>query len=343
MRRVAQVLILIVLIVLIIPVFLPNQIQAEAEREFDFPAGIIFEDFNNFNEFAKWDPWTSDDSNIEKEFFSPYRGKGAGYKWSSSEDYGDLTISKSEPNKYVEYKMKGFNLGEHSDMKVEFKSQSPKKTMVKWTISSDKIDYFSRYYTYFTSEKLNDKLEQGLKNLQRELKTSSLTPEQAQSLGPDEIMKENFDGLKLIVVENFASLDEEEIKTATEESFGLIYSYMVDFLKVSPSKVNKPVSYYEYIDTAKKETKFYCGYPLNESVKPGEGMELFSIPAGETLVCIHKGSYSTLSKTLKLMREKAKKEKLKLGNSYWEEYLNDPETVKNEKELLTKIYIPIKK
>ena len=342
MRRLAQLLILIVLAVLLIPMFLPNQIDAIAEKEFDVPAGIIFEDFNNLNEFSKWEPWTSNDSLAEKEFYSPYRGKGAGYKWTSSNNSGEITILKSEANQWIEYKMVGYNLGEKSKMKVEFSPVTKSKTLVKWSISSEKLDYFSRYYTYFTSEKLNDKLEEGLMTLENSLKTASLTPEQAQSLQPEVITKESFEGLKLLVVQNTASLDEDEINTATEESFGLIYSYLVDFIKVSPNELNNPITYFEFIDTARKETKFYCGYPLTESINPGEGMQLFSIPASEALVCIHKGDYSTLSSTLSKMKEYAKLNKLKLGNPYWEEYLNDPETVKNKSELLTKIYIPIK-
>src|SRR5690606_10617126 len=112
--------------------------------------------------------------------------------------------------------------------------------------------------------------------------------------------------------------------------------------KIPPQTIGKPTTYYEYIDTASKKAKFYCGYPITETVKPEEEMQLFSLPAGEALVYIHKGNYDSFDKVLKKMKDYAVKNKLKLSNSHWKTYLNDPEVVKDTSELLTKIYIPIK-
>lgn len=342
MRRFTQFLILLVLVILILPLFLPDKLDTEVEREFDFPAGIIFEEFNNLKEFSEWDPWSSRDSLAQQDFFAPYRGMGAGYKWSSADSNGEITITKSDHNKHIEYALEGLNLGEESQMSVDFFENSG-KTKVKWKISSSELGYFSRYYSYFTSKKLTKKLQNGLNVLEENLKTSALTPEQAHSLSPGMIRTELFEGQKLITVMNETSLDSEEITTAMEESFGLLFSYLTDFLKLSPTKIGEPVSYYEYLDTAAGKAKFYCGYPLTESVKMGEGMQLMSLPAAETLVCIHKGSYEKLPETLSKMKEYAKKNNLKLTNSYWEEYQNDPESTQNPADLLTKIYIPVQK
>lgn len=68
---------------------------------------------------------------------------------------------------------------------------------------------------------------------------------------------EQFEGQKLISVLNETTFDESEIITATEESFGLIHSYLVDFLKISKADIGNPVSYFDYIDTATKEAKFH--------------------------------------------------------------------------------------
>jgi len=343
MKRFAQLLILIVLIILIIPLFLPDKISASAEKDFNVPVGIVYEEFNNMKEFSEWEPWTMNDSLAKQEFFAPYRGNGAGYKWESRKDKsGEVTISRSEQNKFIDYKLDGLSLGKSSSMKVEFTQLDLSKTKVKWIVESHEIGYFSRYYSYFTSSKLTENLNEGLTLLEERLKTSSLTPEQATSLVPGMIKTEIFQGDKLITVLNETSLEEDEIKTATEESLGLLYSYLTDFLKVAPQKVGNPVSYYEYVDIAAKKAKFYCGYPITESVKLQDGMTLYSISAGNALVCIHKGSYETIQSTLDNMQKYAAENKITLGNSYWEEYLNDPEVVKDTAKLLTKIYIPIK-
>lgn len=345
MKRFTQILILLVIAILIIPLFLPNKITAEAEKDFELPVGMIYEEFNNLKEFSDWEPWTQIDSTSKKEYFAPYRGEGAGYKWAFAENEsqsGEITISKAEINKQIEFELNGLGLGKVSKMLVDFIPEGTSKTKVKWKIESEEIGYFSRYYSYFTSKKIKEKLDEGLISLDKRLKSAALTPEQANSLLPGMIKTEMFDGEKLITILNETSLDPKEINTATEESFGKLFSYLTDFVKVPPQNIGKPTAYFEYIDTASQKAKFYCGYPIIESVKVEEDMELYSLPAGETLVCIHKGSYETLNQTIEKMKQHAVKNKLALGGSHWEMYMNDPEIVKDKNELLTKIYIPIK-
>jgi len=345
MRRFSQILIVLVIAILIIPLFLPDKITAETERELEHPVGIIYEEFNNLKEYSEWEPWNHSDSTVQKEYFSPYRDEGAGYKWKNPGDSsrdGEVTILTTEQNQLVEMKLDGLGLGNISKMIVEFSSVNAEKTKVKWRIESEEIGYFSRYYSYFSSKKLKEKLEEGLVLLNERLKSATLTPEQAQSLLPEKIQTEIFEGEKLITILNETSLDPEEINTATEESFGKLYSFLVDYVKIPPQTIGKPTTYYEYIDTASKKARFYCGYPITESVKPEEDMQLFSLPAGKTLVYIHKGSYTSFGKILEKMKEYAAKNNLKLSNSHWKTYLNDPEAVIDTSELLTKIYIPIK-
>lgn len=345
MKRFTQILILLVIVILVIPLFLPDKISAEAEKEFNLPVGIVYEEFNNLKEYSEWEPWTKTDSTVNKEYFAPYRGEGAGYKWESKENEslnGELTILKSQQNTKLDLELEGLELGKISKMFVEFVPDGQVKTKVKWRIESEEIGYFSRYYSYFTSNKIKEKLEEGLNLLEERLKSAALTPEQANSLLPGMIKTEMFDGEKLITILNETSLEPSEINTATEESFGKIYSYLIDFVKVEPQNIGKPTAYFEYIDTASKKAKFYCGYPIMESVQLAEDMELYSVPGGKTLVCIHKGSYDLIPQTIEKMKQYAVKNKLNLSNSHWETYLNDPEVIKDKNELLTKIYIPVK-
>jgi effector-binding domain-containing protein len=344
MKRIAQLLILLIIALLLIPIFLSRKIEAKVEREIDMPIGAVFNEFNNLNKFSKWENLTEADSLDKKEFYAPYQGQGAGYKWSKDTIVkGEFTIIKSTPDKLVEFEVEGFKLGKKSLMKAEFEAISPQKTKVIWSIDSDEIGYFSRYFSYFTTKNLNEKMTAGLEKLATQIKNEVLTSAEAGELKSGETRLEQFEGQKLIVVVNLTSLDQEEIKTATEESFGLLFSYLTDHLKIKQSELSNPISFYDYYDEGLKKAKFRCGYGIKESVKLGEGMELYSIPASETLVHLHKGSYALISESIQKMKNYAKEKKLVLGNSYWEEYLNDPEIVKNDAELLTKIYIPIKK
>lgn len=344
MKRIAQLLIILIIALLVIPIFLPNKIQAVSEKEINMPVDVVFDEFNNLHQFSKWETLTESDSLGKKEFYAPYQGQGAGYKWSKdSTVLGEFTIIKSDDDKLIEYEVEGFKLGKKSIMKATFTPISESKTKVNWSLDSEEIGYFSRYFSYFTTSKWNEKLTLGLEKLAKSIEGQVLTEEQSGDLDPEEIRLEKFEGQKLITVINETSLEQEEIKTATEESFGLLFSYLTDHLKVKQADLSNPISYYDYYDTGTKKAKFRCGYGIKESVQLGEGMELYSIPANETLVGLHKGSYKDIPTLIEKMKTYAKNKQINLSNSYWLEYLNDPEIVKKESEYLTKIHIPIKK
>lgn len=182
MRRLTQFLILIVLAILIIPTFLPNNIKAVAEKELEYPVEMVFEEFNNMSEFSKWEPWTHEDSAATKEFYSPYRGKGAGYKWSSKGKSGEITILASTKNDSLVYDLEGYDLGKKSEMIIRFSSETPQTTKVVWTTESEKIKYFSRYYAYFTSDRIKEKLMKGFEFLETKLQNAVSSSENTNNL-----------------------------------------------------------------------------------------------------------------------------------------------------------------
>lgn len=340
MRRIAQVLIIVFIAIFIIPFFLPNTINVSVERDFKVQAGMIFEDFNNLNEFSKWEPWTYNDTTAQKDFFSPYRGEGAGYSWNTKGKNGTLTITKSQPSEAIEYNLEGFDLGRNSQMKVFFENVDSATTKIKWEISSEKLNYFSRYFAYFTSQNLVSKLESGFDNLENYINIAALTTEQAQALKPGDIKIENFEGKKLIAIHNMTSLENEELRTAVDESLGEIYSYLVDYKKVNPNLVGKAIIYFDKINIADDEIEFYSGYPIVESVEVAENMELFAIEANQTLVCIHQGSYETLAETITKMKTYAKNNNINIGHKYWEEIIIVPNNDNNTQPQI-KVYFPI--
>lgn len=339
MKKVAQLLILLVLVILILPFFLPKKMDLLLEREFNANAGVLFENFNNLNEFSKWEPWSAEFPEAIKEFSAPYRGKNAGYKWTFLSKHNQTIISESNPFKNIQYLVEGYGFGGgKSIMTVDFMSENEEKTKVKWRVISDDMNYFSRYYIYFSKEKLLQKLNLGFDRLETLLASDIITPKQSQSLSPGIIKKEAFEGLKLVAVLNSTSLEKEEIETATEESFGMIYSYLVDYLKFPPTSIAHPINYFESINIARKTAKFYSGFPLNESIKLDESMQLISIPAVEALVCIHKGSQKDIEQTLMKMKNYATENNLKIKNTYWEEYMGYTGEKSNN---FIKLYIPI--
>lgn len=343
MRRIAQLLILVLIAIAVVPIFLPKQIETNVERTLDASTVLIFENFNNLNKFSEWDPWTQSDSLAQKEFYSPYRGAGAGYRWELNGEVREVTIKKTEKNKWLTYVVDGYGVGGNGEMNVELATIDSLKTQVKWSFESKGGGYFSRYFNYFTQKKLIDTMNKGLDQLESILSSPIVAVPDLQDDGLFEgVRVEQFDGRKLVAVLNKTSLDKEEFETAKDESFGLLYSYLIDHVKLQADEIARPVIFIESMDTSGKQLIFYCGYPIRTSIPLDESMELVFLEASQVLVSIHRGSELEFQSTLRKMKDFARSQNLTEGKNYWLEYLNGVESVDNGQELLTKIYLPIR-
>lgn len=90
---------------------------------------------------------------------------------------------------------------------------------------------------------------------------------------------------------------------------------------------------------------YFGGFEWYQSEKPQKSqLELFTLNPSLWAVFLHKGSYKTLWQSWNLAyRNWLPLSKYDLGENYpFELYLNDPRTVKRERDLLTEIYIPLK-
>lgn len=341
MRRISQLLALLVIAIFIIPLFLPNRIEVETEKEFNLPADLLYEAFVNLSEFSVWEPWSANDSLAVKEFYSPYRGKGAGYILSAKKYSGEFEITQAKKEEFVDYALKGLGLGKESHMRVEFISESADSTKVVWKIDSKKISYFSRYFSYFTSHKLEELLETGWENLEEKLTTAPLSEDQLKSLGEGNISVERFEGRKVLAVENNSSHDSSEIETAIAESLGYLRSYLKDFLDIPDDEIGNAIVYFESDDPATGLIRFYCGYALSGSAAPDEGMVLKSIPAGENLVSVFQGGLEGVDEVKNKITAYADENDYNLDNVFWVELPEDyvPGTGVNS---LSLIRIPLK-
>lgn len=339
MRRTAQFLILFFILFFLAPIFLPDSIESKAEKEFNFPSGVLFEEFNNLNSFSKWDPWTYEDENAVREYYSPYRGQGAGYKWDSNSESGNLTISKVKDLESLEYNLELEDLGKSIKMNVDFVNDKSDKTKVIWNVSGEKLNYFTRYFNFFNSRKIENKLEEGLDNLEEKLNSTALSSVQAKSLEPGMVGRELFEGLEVLSVTSQTALEEKVIFKEAEKSFDKITKYLTREADLTPEELGKPITY--FISRDSETAEFYSGIPVRETVRIPSGMELKTISPTETLICTHKGSYETIGETVEKIKTYAREKGLKLADSYWQEFLNIPEESEDTEELLTKVYIPI--
>ncbi|MEM7232717.1 MAG: SRPBCC family protein [Planctomycetota bacterium] len=160
------VLVLVVLL-LIVGFLLPAQFSAERSLTIKAPAAKVFPHVNRLKSWEAWSPWnTEKDPTLKFTYAGPEEGIGASYDWEGDPDTmgtGTLKITKSEPNKLVEYTLivEGFKgIG-----RVQF-AEANGETTVTWTSEADAgSNVLFRFFGLFYDSMLGPFFEEGLASL----------------------------------------------------------------------------------------------------------------------------------------------------------------------------------
>ena len=88
----------------VVALVLPDKVHVERSVIINKPADQVFPYLADFNQFVKWNPWSSLDPNQKTEISNPSSGVGAKYSWAGNDEVGvgSLVVAKEEVNKSIE-------------------------------------------------------------------------------------------------------------------------------------------------------------------------------------------------------------------------------------------------
>lgn len=138
---------------------------------------------------------------------------------------------------------------------------------------------------------------------------------------------------------NILSIRKKVLKDAFKQEFINTFQTLLHTIQLKNLTITAPVMalYHEdEFDTSGLDTEF--AIPIKETTK---GTRVFS--SGLCMKTTLHGSYSGLSSVYAKQREWAEKENYHSSNALYEIYVVDPSTVKDESDLVTEVYYPIKR
>ena len=305
----------------IIPLFLPKKMKLEAEKEFNFPIQPLFDECNNLKKFTQWSEWAKKDSTIEMEFFPPYIGKGALYKWkgkSKEVGEGQMQIIESINNSSINYELEFKNWDKKSNVKIQFDSISKNKSKLSWYFEGSESPYFFRYFNLFFKTRLQKDINKSLENLEQLLVKKKNDVPKPISLSEGIVVSENFVGAKYIGIKITSTAKLKDQTDIINFAFDTISSYLKYEVKMNPTKIGKPVVFYQMNDTINNKAIFYVGvnYIDDFSIKQNKQkdnllkvkdeqnqikFEKFIVPSSQTAVTVHRGTIEEINQTQKLL------------------------------------------
>ncbi|MGI9527858.1 MAG: GyrI-like domain-containing protein [Weeksellaceae bacterium] len=337
MKKVLFFLLLLVVALAVVPLFLPKTMYVEEEYVYDADVSDIFEQFYDMQKYTRFDPWVREDSLVKITYSSPSSGPNAYYNWESEvQDLGSgkMQIVDSRLEEFISYDIT-YDQMEGNTADIIFHKLDDNKTRVIWSFESAEADYPFQVFNWIMKSSVQDKIHQGLVNL------DTLLKENQNSENKDPYTIKNVIDKRLFGVLQSTSIDDEEIFTAKDETLGFVRSYLIDAQKLEEKNIGNPVVYWKMYDLESQKAMFYCGYFIQKDVPEVDGMEYIELKGGRVINAVHNGSYRNLPNTYEAIKRYGESKGLELSPEWYNVYLNSPDHVKTESELRTEVNIPI--
>lgn len=327
LRIVTLVLLILVAAFLLIAAFLPKRMVVEESVVMNAPAKVVFQEVNNYSNWAWWSPFAENDTTMVTTVEGPKSGVGAVMKWKGK-DNGSQTILESTPDTYIKNELKlmeGDKDVAYSEWKFEPVGNG---TRVSWNLIMDPLKYpVERFMGLIMPKVMRPIFQQGLVNLKNVCESLPL-----------------IEGLDILTIEAQPALSVKDSAMADMigpkmgEMYGKIIGYMTS--KNIPMVGPPYTIYYSWDNT--RPFVFEAGIPVPSSVA-GEGEVMATeIAAGDVICAPYYGPYDgsgTLHEKIQLYL--AAKHIQYVGYP-WEVYLTDPQSEPDTSKWLTMIYYRIK-
>ncbi len=93
----------IVVLLLIVIAFQPSAFRITRSARFAAPPATVFDQINNFHNWAAWSPWARLDPDARNHFDGPASGTGAAFSWAGNSKVGEghMRITDSRPSELI--------------------------------------------------------------------------------------------------------------------------------------------------------------------------------------------------------------------------------------------------
>jgi hypothetical protein len=143
--RVLIVVAVLVVVFAVIVALQPSQFRVARSAKIAAPPAVVFEQANDFHNWAAWSPWEKKDPNMTRSFEGPDAGTGAVYRWKGNKDVGEggMTITDSRPGELVRIRLELLTpFAATNTAEFTFKPEGD-ATNVTWSMTGEK-NFFSK-------------------------------------------------------------------------------------------------------------------------------------------------------------------------------------------------------
>ena len=309
-------------------------------KEVKYPIEKIFPQFNNFQNFTRWNNYFSNSKGMKIEFYQPYEGQGSAMSFldKKNDRKGEMIIRYENLNSTLKYHLFEGKNSNPSQINIKFQPISPEKTKITWFVHTPKQPLLKRAVNFWTEDVFVENLDKSMINLQNLLGNKVEKDQQMSEIKFDSLMVENQEGTLLLGVNVSTSNKKDALFRNIVMNHNKVYNFVSTDLGKNDDEFGFPVLITSSGNFKDKEVSYFYGIPLSKRVGVNDNNFSFrTLNASQTYVIYFKGDYTRRSSAIQQLLQKAKTETMRNGD-VMQTFLEPPQ---EGKEVMMKIALPV--
>ena len=310
------------------------------EKEINYPVDKVFPQFNNLQNFARWNAFFTENNNLSYQFFTPYEGKGSSMKKKKKKDdgyFGDLFIRYDNPNRTIRYQLFEGEKNNPYLIDIKFKPNQEKTTVI-WYIHTPKQPLLKRSLNLLTEDFIADNIDKSMQNLFNILGNKVDKDKQRDNIKFDSLMVENQDSEMLLGI----NVSTKNVKDALFKNIVMNHNKVLNYVKMDLGKrddeYGAPVLITDADNFKDKEVSYFYGIPLSKKMGISDNNFSFrTLNASQNYVIYYQGNYAGRIKAIQQLLLKAKRDTMRTGDLQ-QTFLEEPVT---DESAVLKLSLPV--
>ena len=310
------------------------------EKEINYPVDKVFPQFNNLQNFARWNAFFTENNNLSYQFFTPYEGKGSSMTYRDKKDdgyFGDLFIRYDNPNRTIRYQLFEGEKNNPYLIDIKFKPNQEKTTVI-WYIHTPKQPLLKRSLNLLTEDFIADNIDKSMQNLFNILGNKVDQDKQRDNIKFDSLMVENQDSELLLGI----NVSTKNVKDALFKNIVMNHNKVLNYVKMDLGKrddeYGAPVLITDADNFKDKEVSYFYGIPLSKKMGISDNNFSFrTLNASQNYVIYYQGNYAGRIKAIQQLLLKAKRDTMRTGDLQ-QTFLEEPVT---DESAVLKLSLPV--
>lgn len=309
-------------------------------KEINYPVEKVFPQFNNFQNFTRWNNYFSASKNMTVDYYQPYEGQGSTMSFfdKKSKRAGEMTIRYENPNHTLKYHLFEGRKSNPSKIDIKFQALSPEKTQITWFVHTPKQPLLKRAINFWTEDVFAENVDKSMINLQALLGNKVEKDEQLSKIKYDSLMVENQEGSLLVGINVSTSNKKDALFKNITINHNKVFNFVSSDLGKTDDEVGFPVLITNAGNYKDKEVSYFYGIPLSKRVGVKDNNFSFrTVNASKVYTIYFKGNYAARIGTIQKLLQKAKKDTMRNGE-LMQTFIETPQ---EGKDVVMKISLPV--